>query len=142
MYLHRIVDIRLDGAALRCLTIFRDICGEHYLQNTVIATSMWDTRRNQEDIEESEGTEQELKEERWKPLLDMGAMYARSYNTKQGYEDIIRRIVEKAPKAPELQTELGSGLDLGQTKAGVGLRSELEKVMELYQRQADEIKQR
>lgn len=51
-----------------------------------------------------------------------GAMYARSDNTKEMFEDILRKIIQKKPVIPELQKELWREDILDNTAAGRGLR--------------------
>jgi hypothetical protein len=42
IYLHRITDLRIHGAALRALNIMKGLCGSENYQNIIIATTRWD----------------------------------------------------------------------------------------------------
>lgn len=56
-----------------------------------------------------------------------GAMYARSDNTKEMFEKILREIIRKEPVIPELQKELARDGSLGKTTAGKRLKKALNK---------------
>lgn len=56
-----------------------------------------------------------------------GAMYARSNNTKEIFENILREILGKQPLTPKLQKELTEGTSLDQTTAGKRLKKELDE---------------
>jgi predicted GTPase len=42
LYLHRITDCRMQGAAMRNLFMFKKLCGRNALKNVILATTMWD----------------------------------------------------------------------------------------------------
>lgn len=57
-----------------------------------------------------------------------GAMYARSDNTKEMFENILRNIIQKKPVIPKLQEELtGETTSLDKTTAGERLRKALDE---------------
>lgn len=122
MYLQRINDTRIDSGAVRCLQLFRDICGPHFLQNTILLTTMWDKGKDATLFVENEDNEVELQTVYWKSLMQSGAMYHRSYNKQEDCNEIIDLIVQKQPKMAKLQEEVGSkGLGVGDTGAGKNL---------------------
>lgn len=122
MYLQRINDTRIDSGAVRCLQLFRDICGPHFLQNTILLTTMWDKGKDAALVEENEDNEVELQTVYWKSLIKSGAMYHRSYNKQEACNEIIDLIVQKQPKTAKLQEEVGrNGLGVGDTDAGKNL---------------------
>ena len=43
VYLHAITDKKITGTTRLSLRLLREICGEHFYQNIVLATSMWDS---------------------------------------------------------------------------------------------------
>lgn len=169
VFLHRITDTRVDGGSARSLNLFGNICGADFLKNTVMVTTMWDKRRDPEDLGESEDVERDLLSEHWSHFLkvdtgtegvpvvesiggaevvelaedarsDGSAMYARSYNNKQNCEEIIRRIVAQAPGIPVLQKEVGEeGKGIGETEAGKELDRELAILQEEHLKAIDEL---
>lgn len=138
MYLQRVTDTRLDGGAVRSLQLFGDICGPDFLKNTVLLTTMWDKGQSPNLVEEYEDTEQELKDNYWKELIQSGAMYMRSYNKKDACNEILNLIVQKLPEIPKLQQEVAiNGLDVGDTGAGANLMkvlaAEMERITKVFQ---------
>ncbi|KAL0630929.1 hypothetical protein Q9L58_010217 [Maublancomyces gigas] len=138
MYLQRINDIRLDSGAVRCLQLFRDICGPRFLQNTILLTTMWDKGKDASLVLENEDTEMELKDVHWKGLIESGAVYQRSFNEKEACNKIIDLIVQKQPKMAKLQEEVGmNGLGVGDTDAGKNLlrvvSEQIAKLTETFQ---------
>lgn len=138
MYLQRINDIRLDSGAVRCLQLFRDICGPNFLENTVLVTTMWDKGKDPVLVEENEDTELELINVHWNVLMQSGAMYERSNNKKEDCTNIVSRIVQRQPKMAKLQEEVAmKGLGVGETGAGMNLlkhlSAEIEKLTKTFQ---------
>ena len=43
VYLHAITDKKITGTTRLSMRLLREICGEHFYQNIVLATSMWDS---------------------------------------------------------------------------------------------------
>ena len=41
IYLHRITDVKMAGSALANFNLFRDLCGDQALSNTILLTTMW-----------------------------------------------------------------------------------------------------
>lgn len=160
VYLHPIDARRINGAAVRSVRLFGDICGKGFLENTAMVTTMWDMCRGPGDVELRKKSESQLLNEYWSLLLEVnqrgggrvieviggvetvqvdvrvgcpgGAMYARSDNKRETCESIIRRIVEKASKMPILQQDLGEGKILGDTVAGAGLKSALGEMAKIH----------
>lgn len=160
----------MDGAAVRSVRLFGDICGEGFLENTAMVTTMWDMCRGPEEFDLRKTSETQLLNAYWGPLLRVdqrggdrvvevvgsvenvgvdvrvgcpgGAMYARSDNKKETCESIIRQIVEKASKMPILQKDLGEGKVLGDTVAGAGLRSALDKMAKIHEQKLKELHQK
>lgn len=174
LYFHRITDTRMDGGAIRCVQLFKDICGTSFLENTALITTMWD--KYPEEDHATKETEQDLINQYWRNHLTVrqypdgagavdvllnenkevvkldtdttdrkhctGAMYARSDNTKEMFENILRRIVSKGAIMPQLQEELSRGTRLDETTAGKRLKRELDEkksLVESIQRTIDEV---
>ena len=53
IYLHKISDNRMSGTARRNIAMLHDLCGEGFMPNIVLATTMWDR------VEAGEGEERE-----------------------------------------------------------------------------------
>ncbi|KAF2118944.1 hypothetical protein BDV96DRAFT_487804, partial [Lophiotrema nucula] len=75
IYLHRITDVRLQGAALRCLTVFKRMCGVENFYGLILATTRWD------DLSTASSKEQELAKERHRELC----------STDEFWGDMVKR---------------------------------------------------
>ncbi len=60
IYMHRITDKKLTGASRMNLDMLQALCGEHYFQNVLLVTSMWDTIPPGRLLMEYESREAEL----------------------------------------------------------------------------------
>jgi hypothetical protein len=119
IYCHRITDRRFDGSAKKSFQIFQNICGEAFLKNVILVTTMWNEVSSPE---EGEKRECQLAENFWKDILSRKATMAR-YDGKQesGYK-ILERLLKTPPATPAFQQELAiDNLQLGETTAGRAL---------------------
>jgi hypothetical protein len=78
IYLHRIMDPRMTGASVRCLTLMKKMCGTKTYENIALATTMWDLV----DPKLAEQRERELRGNWWSHIINGGgevsAMTAKS----------------------------------------------------------------
>ncbi|KAJ3570926.1 hypothetical protein NP233_g4084 [Leucocoprinus birnbaumii] len=125
IYMHRIVDNRMGGISSRNFRMFRQLCGDSSLSKVVIVTTMWD----QIDITVGEAREAELRNKSifFEPVVTRGAHMARHDNTHASAISIIRAILSRYDEHTQLQIqeELGDGLDIGSTKAGMELEQDI-----------------
>ena len=82
--------------------MFRKLCGESTLKNTIIVTNMW--KDGSQDI--NEARERELSTKLFKLALDGGARMVRHQNTAESAHNIIRRFMENNPAPLRIQREL------------------------------------
>ena len=125
IYLHRIIDPRMEGPSLKNLRMMKKLCGEASLRNVVLATTMWENVT----IEDGKRRETELQQEFWKEMLQGGAMMKR-VNTQSGDEarSLVKTMLKNKPTSTRLQEELRSGLTLVQTAAGMEIKVEMAKL--------------
>ena len=125
IYLHRIIDVRMEGPNLKNLRMMKQLCGADSLQNVVLATTMWE----KVTIKEGLRREAELEQTYWKDLIDGGATVAR-ITTQSGNEaqSLVKSLLKNTPTSTRLQEELNSGLSLVQTAAGIEIREEMAKL--------------
>jgi hypothetical protein len=125
VYLHRIIDVRMEGPSLKNLRMMKALCGENTLQNVVLATTMW------EKVSEGEGLrrEEELKQNFWKDMIDGGSTVTR-IATESGDDAraLVRTLLKNKPISTRLQEELHSGKSLVQTDAGAEIREEMRRL--------------
>jgi hypothetical protein len=123
IYLHRISDPRMEGSALRNLRMFRQLCGEDFMKNVILATTFWDT------VSEATGVarEKELLETDgfFKEMKDQGCDIVR---ISRDYDESLRllsRFIEKRPTVMKIQQELLDGKSLASTAAASAINEEL-----------------
>lgn len=127
IYLHRIIDVRMEGPSLKNLRMMKALCGENTLRNVVLATTMW------EKVNEEEGLrrEAELKRCFWREMIDGGSTVTRiATETRNDARALVKSLLKNRPISTRLQEELHSGKTLVQTEAGTTIRAEL-RMLEL-----------
>ncbi|KAM0442770.1 hypothetical protein ACHAQK_003826 [Fusarium lateritium] len=127
IYLHRISDVRMQGSARRNLVTFRKLCGEDALKRVILASTMWDTTRE----EDAAMREQELRETDhfWGWMLSQGSSCHRYNNTAESARQIVLSLTGLGPQfVTDLQKQMvDNGLSLEATTAGQNLNMALQK---------------
>lgn len=127
IYMMPITRTRMTNRGLANLMIFRELCGEDYYGNVVLATTHWDQLA---DEATGERTEQELRNtpDFWGKMVDRHSRVVRirrdnRYGTRarnvasENDLSIIRSIADKHPKWLRAQTEMAGGLAASATSA-------------------------
>ena len=125
VYLHRIKDERMTNAIMRNLTMFKNLCGDSGLENTILATTFWDELPN---VEKGEKREEELASNKkyWGYMLSKGAKMRRCANTRESVLDILRELASKPRITLQIQDEMAvRGYGINETKAGEALNAEI-----------------
>jgi hypothetical protein len=141
IYLHRITDVRIGGAGMKNLRMFRKLCGEGGLGSVVLATTMWslcpadDARRREEQLVHQNDL--------WKYLVGHGAQVFRQDDGAASGQKIIDYLVKRAkPVTLDIQREMvDQGLTLGQTGAGKEVQEELDKLKASHEKEMKEIRE-
>jgi hypothetical protein len=125
IYLHRIIDVRMEGPSLKNLRMMQQLCGADSLRNVVLATTMWEKVTDEEGLRR----EAELEQTFWKSMIDGGATTSK-IKTQSAAEarSIVRSMMKNTPRSTRLQEELSSGLTLVQTAAGIEIKEEIAKL--------------
>lgn len=138
IYMHRIIDVRMDGPSLKNLRMMRSLCGTNSLKNVVLATTMWEKIVT---AQEGQGREDELKATFWKSMVDGGSRTARlPTNTTADATAIVRMLLNNRPTATRLQEQLHAGMKLPETDAAAEIRQELLQAQEKMKRELDAAK--
>ncbi|KJA22643.1 hypothetical protein HYPSUDRAFT_40711 [Hypholoma sublateritium FD-334 SS-4] len=132
IYLHRISDPRVGGAAKKNLRVFRELCGDEMLGNVRLVTTNWSS------VGEKEGNsrEAELANRIFKPLIDAGAKMLRHDKGLVSAQSIMSTLIQQIPGTLKIQTELNSGRALGDTSAGAVI---IEEIKALQKKHAGEM---
>ncbi len=146
IYLHRISDNRVGGAARKNFNVFKQICGEDTFRNVIVTTTMWDTTSPQV----GQAREEELASDDrfYKTILDNGAHMVRYGNTTESARQILRLVIDNHPLPLHIQnqmfvenkeisqTDAAAELDRGLLELEQRYRKELEKAQEALERAA------
>jgi hypothetical protein len=114
VYLHRITDNRLSGAAMKNLHAFASLCGPDAMPIVILVTTMWD------DVKEEVGVrrEEELKDIFSQEVMDVECRMERFRNTSKSVWDIVDKAIgDGRGNTLLLQEEMGNGKSLGDTSA-------------------------
>ncbi|KAI0387657.1 P-loop containing nucleoside triphosphate hydrolase protein [Hypomontagnella monticulosa] len=103
IFLHRITDIRMQGSALKSMTMFKDVCGDHALKNVILLTTFWDLL---EDQSVGARRQQQLRDDFWSDMIAKGS-YVRRFNGTAGMaEALIIRLMGKEPMVLKIQRDV------------------------------------
>lgn len=139
VYLHRIKDVRMGGASIRNLLMFRKLCGEQCLGGVVLATTMWSNPPSDKEVKR----ESQLKSERkfWGEMIGHGSRVFRQDNGITSATEIIQYILSRPHNVTlRIQEEMASGKSLGETAAGKEVQAEVERLKARYERQLNELR--
>ena len=138
IYLHSLVNVRMEGSTLRNLKMFRQLCGAKPLKNVILATTFW----GQVDKELAEKREAELKTtpEFWGDMLTQGSTIKRLKDRRSALE-IIDLLVDKTPVTLQIQDELVNGKTLVETEAGKMVNEELARIETKHKAELEKIQQ-
>jgi len=116
----------MTGSVLKNLEMFATLCGQKAMPNVIIATTMWGEVKR----ENGERREQELKREFWKGMVDDGCRTERFKDSYDSAWHIIGNLVKKNQDPVLLLHEIvDTHLRLNETRAGIALNKELEKLI-------------
>ncbi len=119
IYLHKITDVRMTGAARRNLQMVQSICGDDFISRLTLVTTMWDSVRPSVGKER----EKQLQQKYWSALLEKGATYARYDGTTMSANNVVDKYLQDDDEALEVKPSIEvdvvvEGLPLRSTAAG------------------------
>ncbi|CZR64341.1 uncharacterized protein PAC_14239 [Phialocephala subalpina] len=123
IYLHRISDTKVGGAALRNLRMFRKLCGEDFMKNVIIGTTFWDVVSEEQGV----AREEELLQTEgfFKDMHEQGCDFVRITSSRDDNLELLSRFVGKQPTVMKIQQELFEGKTLAETAAASAVSQEL-----------------
>jgi len=133
IYLHRIIDTRMEGSHMKNLRMFRELCGEENFGNVILCTTMW----GKVSEEDGQRREEKLKSKEtfWGSLISRGAQVVRHQGSDltASAKQIVESLIPKDTIVLKLQEELGQGGSLSDTSAGRVLTSEIEDMKKKHE---------
>lgn len=102
IYIHRIVDNRFSGSAVKTFEVFQRICGEEAMSNVLLVTSRWD------DVDPATGADRErqLREQFWAYMLGRGSVMTRFYGDRNNAVTVASQLLVKDSVVLALQREM------------------------------------
>ena len=128
IYLHRIIDPRMQGTALQNLRMFRKLCGSNCMPNIVLATTFWgNVTPRVGDAREKELCESS---EFWGEMIKKGSQVVRlQQDDRESGLKIVREIAKKNRITLEAQRELvEENKSASETAAARIINEELQKI--------------
>lgn len=123
IYIHPIIKPRIGGTAGSNIRMFKQLCGNDFYQNVVLATTFW------EDIDPSEGArrERELYEndEFWGILKKRGSKVVRLGLDQRADQRLLLRIAEQEKCILQAQKEMQEGKDISDTAAAKEVKEDV-----------------
>ncbi|OCK73986.1 hypothetical protein K432DRAFT_250303, partial [Lepidopterella palustris CBS 459.81] len=138
IYLHSLVNVRMEGSALRNLKMFRELCGPKPLNNVILATTFWGEVNKELAVKRE--AELETTSEFWGDMIARGSTMKRLKDRRTALE-IIELLVGKAPVTLQIQDELVKGKKLVETEAGKIVNEELMRLETTHKRELEKIQQ-
>ncbi|KJZ70206.1 hypothetical protein HIM_10392 [Hirsutella minnesotensis 3608] len=140
IYLHRIVDNRMSGSAMRNLRMFKRLCGDNALCCVVLATTMW----NQVSPEDGAKREHELstRAEFWAGMVSKGSEVMRQDNGTISAQQILQYILSQRRRINlDIQREMASGKTLDETAAGREVQADMEAIKRKYEEEMADLRE-
>ncbi|KAH7123526.1 P-loop containing nucleoside triphosphate hydrolase protein [Dendryphion nanum] len=140
IYLHRILDVRFGGTAVKNVRMLKKLCGKENLANVVLATTMW------ANVSEAIGSqrEEELKSEQfcWKEMMERGSRVFRHHNKPETGYQIIKYLIDMhQPVTLDIQREMvDKKMDLIDTTAGAEVADIMETMKKKWEEEISSIR--
>ncbi|KIM43892.1 hypothetical protein M413DRAFT_25411 [Hebeloma cylindrosporum] len=136
IYLHRISDPRMGGAAKKNLRVFKEVCGDMNLGHVRIVTTYWNL------VDEKQGNSRQiaLAQGAFKSLIDGGADLCRHDKGLESARSIISQLIHQEPVTMKIQEELNEGRALGDTSAGAVIIEEMKELKRKHDKEVEGLK--
>ena len=139
VYLHRIIDVRMAGSAVRNLRVFQELCGKDCFDKVALCPTFWDVTKVEECILEKRLLELTGNEGYWGRMIENGSKVFRETLTRNQAMTMIYQLVTKDPAALQVQREVvDEHKPLSETSAVLKLK--LEQQRREYEAMMDETK--
>lgn len=128
LYLHRIIDSRIQGTAQRNFTVFRRLCGAPFSKQVILGTTFWKALMN--DLEGEAIGEQRLNElvagdGYWGPMIRGGSEVVRVPDDLVGARRLLLKFAHMNRTVLQVQDEVvNQGLNSSATSAAKELSEE------------------
>jgi hypothetical protein len=143
IYLHRISDTRITGAAMKNLQMFKKLCRDDGLSKVILGTTFWEKVRPEKGSRN--GEQLQSKPDFWGYLIAKGSKVFRHNNRQQSAEAIVRHLIERDDsrdkKVLAIQKEIVEDrMSLERTAAGIAMADEISKARREFELQLENFK--
>jgi hypothetical protein len=145
IYLHRIIDPRMGGSALKNLNIFQKMCGQSSFPSIMLVSTMWEELPHERDgtsIGEHREAELRRNDRFWGAMEKGGSRIARHDGTPNSARAIISNMINQKKVVLDIQRQMvDQNLPLDKTVAGEFLEQEFAQVRKQHEDELRELKE-
>jgi hypothetical protein len=117
LYLHSIEKPRMEGAAMRSVTMFKNLCGEGAFPSVILGTTFWD--RVSPSVGDQRLKELVTKTEFWGGMVSQGSSAEKMSRDSGACGRLLLRMANNRKRPLQIQEEMAlQGKDVTQTSAG------------------------
>ena len=140
VYLHRILDVRVGGSAMKNLRMFKELCGDNGLPSVVLATTFWSDDRKAIQLEREK--QLATKPEYWSVMIAKGSKLFRQDRGQESAVSIVQYLLaRRRPVVLTIQRQLiDEKKTLDQTSAGQVVQAESEEQRLAFEKELQNIK--
>jgi hypothetical protein len=125
IFLHRITDVRVQGSTVSSMMLFRELCGDHALNNVVLLTTFWDLL---DDRSIGARRQQELRDNFWSEMISKGSQVRQFDGSRDMAEALVIRLIDKKSIVLQIQQDImQQGKRLEDTAVGKRIVQRLER---------------
>lgn len=109
LYLHRIIDPRMQGTALRNFKMFRSLCGKNFYKQVILGTTFWSTLRGTSAgklIGEKRLSKLIVTPEYWGEMIRSGSQVTRVSDDQQEARQLLLKFVAMDGSTLQVQDEM------------------------------------
>lgn len=134
IYLHRIGDPRMGGAAMKNLRMFRKLCGDQGLSSVVLATTFWSRNPTSDELRREE--ELVSRDDFWGAMIRKGSTMFRQDDGTTSATKIIQFILSKRYQFTlKIQEEMAGGKTLDETGAGQEVQAQMDMLRAMHEKE-------
>jgi hypothetical protein len=137
LYLCRITDTRVQGAALKSINILQKMCGEEMFPNIIVVTTMWNQQeQTAEGGDKGKERENQLMQTFFAPMVQRGTQFRRHYGDRDNADAIVSELILRNQTVVlDLQKQMAHGLALSDTPVGQLVEQEQKELQRRYERE-------
>ena len=140
IYLHRIVDTRVGGSAMKNLQMFKELCGDNGLPSVVLATTFWS--KDEKELHTDRENQLATQPEYWSIMIAKGSRMFRHDQDQRSAVAIVEHLLAlRRPTVLAIQRQLiDDKKTLDQTSAGQILQVQTEWQRLAFEKELQDIK--